>query len=225
MSLVVEIVAHKSRQEMATQLSETVQAEKIWLDNGHLGEWRNHVRAWKHAAESEATHACVLQDDAVPIEGFREHVEQAVSIKPNDPISLYVGTHRPHREEVLAATKLAEGRMASWLVAPTLYWGVGLVLPVEVIPEMLEVCKGSRLPYDQRIGWWAKKTQRPVYYTWPSLVDHADTETVAHSSMRQQGKRVAHKVGEPNWSDIVVPIHLWHVGSKRDLAPWNGKQT
>lgn len=218
-SLVIEIVAHAKRELMARELAETVQADRVWLDAGYHGEWRNHLRAWQHAASSGASHAVVLQDDAVPVDGFRELVQQAVEHQPNQLISLYVGTHRPWKGQVLTATKLADEKGASWLRASSVLWGVGLLLPVTLIPEMLEGCCGLRLPYDQRIGAWCENTYRSVFYTWPSLVNHADTETVAHAGM-DQGVRVAHRVGAPNWSDVVVdiisPANDKIIGSKRD---------
>lgn len=207
---VVSVVAHVKRREMAGELAKTVQADETCFDDGFLGEWKNHAIAWRHAwclaNETGKSHVCVLQDDAVPVEQFRDHLQVAVETKPEAIISLYVGTHRPRKNEVIKAVKQAEESGASWLVADTLMWGVGVVLPTAWVPDMLEFGRKSKLPYDQRIGAWAERSERPVYYTWPSLVDHADTETVAHKGAKQQGVRVAHKTGVPNWSKVEVHI-------------------
>lgn len=202
---VVEIIAHTSRMEMAHNLQSSLGTGNVWVDSGFLGEWKNHLRAWQHASMSDADYAIVLQDDAIPINDFLSHVEKAVEKRPDELISLYVGTHRPWKHETLEAVAQADDVQASWLTARTLLWGVGVVLPTRLIPEMLEGCSKSRLPYDQRLGVWIEKSGRKVYYTWPSLVDHADAPTVAHKGPQPE-PRVAHRVGVPNWSDRVVNI-------------------
>lgn len=206
-TLSVDIVAHQKRLAMAEHLASSSNADRLWVDDGTLGEWKNHLRAWRAAEGSGATHAVILQDDAVPVEGFRDAVLQAVELKPGELISLYVGTHRPRREEVLRSVGVADREKASWLVADTLMWGVGIVIPTHLIGEALEEVRTSRLPYDQRIGKWAEDTGRDVYYTWPSLVDHKDEETVVKGRSKSQGVRVAHRVGIPEWNDKAVRIN------------------
>jgi hypothetical protein len=206
--VVISVVAHVKRREMACKLAKTVQAQETCFDDGFLGEWKNHVRAWKnawhYATETGCSHICVLQDDAMPVEQFLDHLQVAVETKPEAIISLYTGTHRPRKSQVTEAAKQADELGASWLVADTLMWGVGVVLPVGWVPDMLEFGRKSKLPYDQRVGAWAENRGYPVFYTWPSLVDHADIETVAHKG--KQGVRVAHKTGVPNWSKVEVQI-------------------
>ncbi len=219
--LSVHVVAHVSRKARAEALAASVSADHVWMDEGYHGEWKNHKRAWQGAMSSGKKYGVVLQDDAVPIDDFRKHVTAAVTHRPDELISLYVGTHRPRKLQVIHAVYLAESQSASWLMANTLMWGVGVVMPTARIQEMLDKTAKIRLPYDQRLGAWAETTGRSVYYTWPSLVDHADEETVAHAG-KKQGVRVAHKVGVPNWKDITVNIALnsspHGVASKRDIV-------
>lgn len=209
MSLIVEIVAHPERLSLASQLREATQAEQVWVDRrpgGKGAEWRNHMRAWKHALDSGATHAAILQDDAVPVPDFRKHAERAAQERPNSLISLYIGNHRPRTEDVARAVGQAQRIGASWLSAETLFWGVGVIVPTNLIPEILEACKDSKYAYDQRIGLWAKKTGNKVLYTYPSLVDHADLVTSVLGRKKDQGVRVAHKVGVPSWNNTTVPV-------------------
>ena len=206
-SIEVHVVAHPIRQEQAEKLAKEVEATETWVDTSGLGEWDNHLRAWTQLSYSGATHAVVLQDDAIPVEGFREHAQRAATDRPNSMISLYIGTHRPRASEVVTAIVEADRQGASWLSADTLMWGVGVIVPVTRIPEMLEAVEGCTYPYDQRLGTWPKDLGEEVYYTWPSLVDHMDQKsTVWRSNRLQQGTRVAHRTGIPNWSDIVVEI-------------------
>lgn len=206
-TLSIDIVAHQKRADMALNLASSIEADRLWVDDGTLGEWKNHLRAWRAAADSGATHAVILQDDAVPVDDFRSHVLEAVEHKPDELISLYVGTHRPRREEVLRSIGVADREGASWLVADTLMWGVGLVIPTILVQEVLEVVIDSRLPYDQRVGLWAERTDRDVYYTWPSLIDHQDEPTVIKGRSKSQGVRIAHRVGVPQWNDKVIRIN------------------
>lgn len=217
--LVFEVVGHIKREEMANELASSLGDSHLWVDDGSLGEWKNHLRAWKHAESSGASHAVILQDDAVPIEQFPEVVLEAIAQKSGELISLYVGTRRPRTVEVIRAVGRAQKEEACWLTADTLMWGVGVVVPTVLIPEILDTVSKSKLPYDQRIGYWAEKRGRLVYYTWPSLVDHADEPTVIKGRSSDQGVRVAHKTGIPDWSGGTVHINRPEkktLGSKRD---------
>lgn len=221
-SIDIHVVAHQSRLEIAQELKDKTGASDLWVDTGRLGEWKNHYRAWTYLSYSQATHAVVLQDDAVPVDGFRDLAERAALEHPDKMISFYVGTHRPRQAQVVAAIEEAEKHGASWLVSNTLMWGVAVMVPVERIPEMLDTVKESKKPYDERLGLWVERRRESVYYTWPSLVDHQDLpSTVWKGRPDQQGTRVAHKVGIPTWSttevQIATPNHAWIAPSKRDL--------
>jgi len=204
--LYVAVVAHTKRERLAASLDEKVQADAVFMDDGTLGEWRNHELAWKSAVASGKTHAVILQDDALPVNNFRDLVIEAVEQKPYNLISLYVGTHRPRRDEVLKTVQQAEKMKASWLVADTLMWGVGVVVPTALIPEILSTIEKSKVAYDQRIGRWAELTKNNVYYTWPSLVGHADEPTVVKGRGKTQGQRVAHRTGTPVWGGATLWI-------------------
>lgn len=217
--LCVLIVAHVKREKMAIELKDAVEADAIFMDDGSLGEWKNHMLAWKFAQKSGKSHAVILQDDALPVDNFREHVIEAVEQKPHALISLYVGTHRPRKNEVLKTVEQAERIKASWLIADTLMWGVGVVVPTALISEILSTIKLSKLPYDQRIGRWAELTHSNVYYTWPSLVDHADEPTVIKGRGPGEGPRVAHKTGVPYVGGATLWIprpNAWVVSANSD---------
>lgn len=219
------IVGHVSRDDMVRKLTQHVSntTTHVFMDDGFYGEWKNHERAWRTANRTaSSTHVLVLQDDALPVPDFEKHVQRAIEERPDDPISLYVGTHRPWKEQVVEAVEEANRTGASWISCHSLLWGVGLILPTWMIPEMLDGVQKSSLPYDQRISVWTQSSGREVFYTWPSLVDHADTATVAHGNT-VQGIRVAHQVGEPNWTGGVVKIKSpWDsgavLGSTRDKS-------
>lgn len=207
-------MGHHSRTVMAAELHLEVHADTNFIDDGTWGENRTGNQTWQQVYDIAVARGdewgVVLQDDAVPVSNFRYHVEEALAFAPNTAVGLYVGTCRPRTTQVQEAVNNARTFDASWLEADTLLWGVGVALPVDDIPEYLAWSPGIELAYDQRIGSWFRRSKRPVRYVWPSLVDHADVESVVDSlGLRapRQCQRVAHEWGiNGNWDGPVVQI-------------------
>lgn len=202
--LTFQIVAHTARASQALRLAENLGAQIHW-DDGSLGEWGNHRRALETAALSDATHAVILQDDALPVPGFASHVEVAIKQFPDNPISFYLGTSRPPNWQrfLRYAVIEADETNASWLSCSELLHGVAIALPVKDIRELLRWASTLDLPYDERLGAWYRLQGRQVMYTWPSLVDHADENTlIAHADgQTREAPRKAWRVGTPTYSD------------------------
>jgi hypothetical protein len=215
----VAIMAHPARRERALELADVTDATIVWDRLGD--EWDTGARAL-HEFDPCATHHIVLQDDAVPVAGFREHAERAIAARWMDPISFYLGTSRPPQWQanVDRATAAAEAESLAWLTAEQLLHGVALAVPVDDVAPMLTWCSRSTLPYDERIGAWYRTQARRIAYTWPSLVDHADDGTlVQHADHRPRRRpRVARKVGVPaTWhtpaAHIGTPEAAWPAAS------------
>jgi hypothetical protein len=201
----VAVVAHHARTEQAKRLSEDLGAE-LFMDDGSRGEWPNHRRALVWGAARHG-HLCVLQDDAVPVEGFLHHASHAASERPTDMIGLYVGRQRPMRLATQQAVARAEATGASWLTSKGLRWGVATMMPTAAIPALLDACDTRESAYDIRLGRaWAQTQNRPVAYTWPSLVDHRDESSVIDGRRDRPGGRVAWRVGVPNWTGGTVAM-------------------
>lgn len=197
------VVAHTKRLVQAQALASQIGAV-TFLDDGTQGEWANHARALTWAAE-HGTHAVIVQDDALPIPEFSECVRQAIEHKPDDLIGLYVGRSRPLRERVEKAVAKADEIGASWLTCERLCWGVATIVPTHAIDALLTY--ETTAPYDRRLGMaWREHTGRDVVYTWPSLVDHADGESVIDGRAARLPGRVAHRVGVPSWADLSVAV-------------------
>ena len=206
------VVAHLGRVDQADNLMKQLpENARCFMDSGFLGEWKNHRRALEWGWAQDVSHVVVLQDDAVLVDGFMDHVQEAASRRPEDLFGLYVGTGRPHAAAVLGAVDVARRSRASWIVTDGLIWGVGIVFPVKMINPFLTWCARthSRLPYDQRITAWCRETRTRVSHTWPSLVDHADVPSVIKGRARHlETVRVAHEWGVPNWNDVEVNMLL-----------------
>lgn len=166
--------------------------------------WRTATGAWR-LADPTADYHVLIQDDAIACADLLAGLEQALEhVPPGSVVSPYLGTGRmaPARWDVLE--QRANERSASWVRAERVLWGVCLVLPVADIPAVLEYGdRLARVPDDMRIGAWAKRHDREVWYTWPSLVDH-----------RQVPSLTKHKA-----PDRVARRH--HPGSALDIR-WDG---
>jgi hypothetical protein len=203
-TLAVVVVSHPARSDAALHLAAQLGGALV-VDDGR-GEWATHERALEWAAGQHCSHALVVQDDAVPVPRMVEHARAAVEAYPEGPIGLYVGRSRPRPGQVERAVRLAEECGASWLEADSLLWGVATILPAVDLPGLLEWGRIASLPYDQRLGLWYRRQRRPVRYTWPSLVDHADGPSLIPGRPRRE-PRTAWRTGAPtSWDGPVVRI-------------------
>lgn len=147
----------------------------------------------------------ILQDDAIIGENFYTNIINAISLKQNSLISLYTGTSRPFPTRIVRAVNEADSIGASFLQAKSLFWGVGFIIPTRDILPMLDYVKDSKLPFDQRIGLYFKQLNKPVYYTYPSIVDHND-ELDSLIGYSIKSVRKAHKYSDEliNFNDITI---------------------
>jgi hypothetical protein len=202
----IGVMGHESRREAIETL--TIELDAIpavtAAEPSRAMERYNGDAAWRYAAAGDWT--IVLQDDAVPIEGFRKHAAAALENAPRTAVSFYVGTGKPYPQAVQFAVDKAERIGASWLEAEPLLWGVAVAMPTEEVEPFLAWADGLDIPYDRRIGAYFRQVKRqPVRYTWPSLVDHADGPSLVHG--RKQVQRVAHEVGVgTDWAGPIVKI-------------------
>lgn len=166
--------------------------------------WRTARGAWMLADPAADWHA-VIQDDAVPCRDLLAGLERALEhVPPDAVVSGYLGTGRtvPIRWEALA--RAADSSGASWVRTQKLMWGVCIILPVKLIPEMIQRAdRRAGIPDDMRVAGWAERTGREVWYPWPSLVDHRKVPSL---TKHRAHDRVARR---------------WHSGSALDLS-WSG---
>lgn len=163
-----------------------VQAESLYKQLANTGfsdlhiiwdevneEWHTGKRALQGGAILGSDYHVVIQDDAILTPHFFENIESAIRALPKKSlISLYTGKPRPLGERVSAAIEKATH--GDFLESFQLFWGVGLVIPSDHIDPMLEFVENVELPYDNRVGEFYCQNGLPVYYTYPSLVDHDD---------------------------------------------------
>lgn len=203
----VGIVAHQARADQAQTLASTISADIIHMDDGTHGCDGNHRRAWQwHRDNTTTTWSVVIEDDAQPVDAFRDQLHAALDAAPTDVVSLYLGRLRPppFQQRIKAATLKATDTEAHWITSPHMMHAVATAIRTELVPEMLNHPQDGR-PADEHISAWAKTHTRLVAYTWPSLVNHADGPTL-----------VLHPDGRPRTSGRIA----WQVGV-RDT--WNSE--
>lgn len=164
------IMAHPRRKKFVDELVKDLDrdVEVVW--DRYNNRWDTGSRALL-SYDSNATHHLVVQDDALVCRDLCAGMEEALgrlsSIKKPTPLGLYMG--RRFRKQC----RMYDTSTVSWFTMP-LYWGVAIVLPVELIDKAVQW--GNRHPgisnYDLRISEYLKSRQVPVWHPWPSMVDH-----------------------------------------------------
>lgn len=189
MKLSCSIMAHPDRAGHVDELRRALGTRRgmtpvAWDDEGPPSGntdrgWRTARRGWE-LADPDADWHLLLQDDAVPCADLLVGLEQALKYVPADAVvSAYLGgggAIGPRWGPIAAS---ADQRGASWVISHKLMWGVAIILPVKLIPEMVERANRSTgTPDDMRVCGWAEKRHAEVWYTWPSLVDHRDVPSL-----------------------------------------------
>ena len=205
----IGVVAHTARVTQAKALARTVKADFVSMDNGCMGCDDNHRAVQHHLAHLDSTWSVILEDDAVPVEGFRDQLNEALIMAPSPVVSLYLGRKRPTHwvRRVSSAVDRAEQADAHWIIGTHLLHAVGYALRTEVLHELLDF--DSALPSDQHISFFCQNHGYTVSYTYPSLVDHADVPTLVEHPDRQPrpAGRVAYRTGtRDHWTTKAVTL-------------------
>jgi hypothetical protein len=208
------VMAHPDRAAHVTELMTSLDRPVgIYFDPGGppsgAGDrvWSVARQAWL-LFDPDADYHVLIQDDAIACADLLAGIEQALEhIEPSAVLSPYLGTGRmaPARWDTLQA--LADRSGASFVRAEKVLWGVCLAVPTIDIPAMIDWCdKRGGVPDDMRVSGWAKRNDREVWYTWPSLVDHRTVPSLTkHKALDRVARR--HHVGsalELTWDGPVV---------------------
>lgn len=189
----VAVVGHISRKDMAENLAESLGAE-LFIDNLTLGATFGHLRALNWAANKEG-HLIVLEDDAQPVNGFLKLAAEWIREHPDELTSFYLGTGKPPQYQARIEQALADN--PPHITLDMLIHAVAYTLPCETIPKLTLPSKPMRMVADYGLGVaWTKLTRRPIYYTCPSLVDHADGPSLEAGVGRALPPRHAWKLHE-----------------------------
>ncbi|KMV33920.1 hypothetical protein [Franconibacter pulveris] len=175
------VVGHHARREQAEELAESL-AAYLLVDEDDFGANWNHRRALEWAAGQNSL-VVVVEDDALPVEGFQALATEWLSRFPDSLISFYLGTGRPPQYQLEIATKLiaADRERAEHITMQRLVHAVCYSVPPKLIPKVLARWDASK-PADYAVG---DACGGPVIYPCNSLVDHADGLPVEKHPDRQ----------------------------------------
>lgn len=205
----IGIVAHTSRACQAKCLAQLVKANLVSMDNGLMGCDDNHETILHHLASLPTTWTVVLEDDAVPVDGFRDQLHHALVMAPSPIVSLYLGRKRPPHWQKRVAASLMEARAteASWIMSSHLLHAVGYAIKTELLPSLLS--HTTTMPVDQHIGDWARSYGHLVSYTTPSLIDHEDGPTIVNhpdGDTRRPGRKAWAVGTREHWTSKAVML-------------------
>lgn len=176
----IAIMAHPKREGMAHQLAEQTGAEIVW-DRGQ-GLWDTAYRAW---AIYDGEYHTVLQDDAI--------VADHMTFETPFPVtSWYYGTLRPRPDITGPAITEAKRVGASWIRHQGPWWAVAVTIKSDLISDMLGGASRTVLKADDaRLTAYFARQQILCHYSYPSLVDHRQGESIAAAG--QRGVRKAYE--------------------------------
>ena len=173
--MLIAIVAHHSRHTMAEELASKLEADIVFMDEHSAGANSNHLRALSWAAE-QSDRVIIIEEDALPVDGFRYKAQDWLTRFPDDMLSFYLGTGRPpqYQKEIAGMLVEADRVNADYLVLSKLIHGVCYSPPRGRLARMLNAWNKT-LAADYAVG---EAFGGRVIYPCYSLVDHADLPTV-----------------------------------------------
>ena len=168
------VVGHHSRREMSTRLAALLNAHLLIDEEDHGANW-NHRRAIEWSGEQDCR-VVILEDDALPVDGFTGKVADWLSRFPDDLCSFYLGTGRPpqYQKEIAGMLVDADRTCGDYIVMSNLIHGVCYSPPQSRLKNILGKWNKT-LAADYAVG---DACGGRVIYPCYSLVDHADLPTV-----------------------------------------------
>ena len=164
------IMAHEKRRTWAEKLAEQLSCDITWDQKNDRHD--TGMRAIKNYGN--ATHHCVIQDDALLADDFKFHVEQLVQyVDDGCPVGLYYGAKGAQNSAHVQAHNEAMSFDARFLIRKGPIWGPGIIYPVSSIPKLEKFYNSSVVQnYDRRVMRFYESIGKPCWYTIPSLVEH-----------------------------------------------------
>ena len=206
------VMAHPKRTLMAKRLASRLVLSVVW--DQHNSVWDTGRRALM-AANPEATHHLVIQDDAVAPRGLVAECERLLAYVPGEtPVSLYMGRyrHQPRLFSMEGLVDQARKQGASFAVFGGPWWGVGVIVPVSHVDAIVASGDRSKHPnYDIRIAQFYASRGIDCWYTLPSIVDHrAGASLVGRRGSRRHAMwRADGSLAALNWEGgIITPSDL-----------------
>lgn len=189
----IAVVACPVRRARATELIRRVGASCIAWDRTKVGAAANHLQAWSYLVDTPAPWAVVLEDDAVPCIDFVGQLDAMLAVAPGDFVSLYLGRGRPDQWQLPISAAISHD--ACFLRADALLGMVGYAVRPELLRRLLTSIRFRRLRHprarvelNDQVSDWMRNHGLSIFYSRPSLVDHADGPPVIADAEREDGQ-------------------------------------
>lgn len=196
LSLSVAMMAHPKRRAQVDEILARLDrgdVQVVWDEC--QSRWDTGKRAML-AHDPTCTHHAVIQDDVLVCRDlFAGMLKALESVPAGAPVCGYVGRVRPYAEIVTYAAARARLTGASWLTMHTLNWGPLIIVPTAEIPDMIAHCDPLKdIPnYDRRLSrFFELERHVKIWYTWPSVVDHADGPSLVPGRIGTDRRKAVH---------------------------------
>ena len=206
MKISIGVVADARRAGVGVALAEQVGADWISVDDGTAGCAQNHAAVWKWHRDNPADWHVVLEDDAVPVDGFRDQLTQALQAAPAPIVSLYLGRGYIDDRATAAVLTRADLLDTNWLVTQGgIRHAVALAVRADLLPALVDNLPTRDQAIDRTLSLWARRDGHQVAYSNPSLVDHADGESLV--TRYRRAERRAWRAGTRDaWCDKMMAM-------------------
>jgi len=191
LAISIGVISDTRRKDMGEKLSGLIDADFLSVDDGSLGCAQNHARAWRQHAAKSADWNLNLEDDAVPVEQFRDQLDRALEVAPTPIVSLYLGGGYIGDYLTRALLDDASAIGAHWAVAHgAILHAVALAVRREVLAPMIEYLGTRTDAVDSMLSTWALSNSYKIGYSIPSLVDHADEKSLVTKYRRSPRRAI-----------------------------------
>ena len=208
MDVSVGIVAHHKRLPYVSDLLNELAPEVISVDNKDLGGAWNHQKVLSMLQGGDREWSVVLEDDAIPCEGFRGQLSMALPCAPTPFVGLYLGRSRPPHWQAAISHVIASD--VCWLTCDSMLNAVGYAIKTSMIPSLLDSLRlsSSERPIDDAITDFGYMEGVRFSFTKPSLVEHRDTCPVQKHSygVPEPGRKAWIFGSRSYWDSSTVPL-------------------
>jgi hypothetical protein len=168
-------MAHPRRKGWAEWLSEETGLPVVWDTTNTV--WDTAKAAWRRAVElnPDATHAVVLQDDAIPCLDLMPTLEVISGLYPSEPFCLTVIDYRLHGARRDYEQTVQAGKPFWYSNAAVS--AVGLMLPVRDLERAIAYGDAVKTIHDDlKFRQFYKSQGRKMMFPIPSLLQHRNVD-------------------------------------------------
>lgn len=144
----------------------------------------------------DCTHLLIVQDDAIPVPGFGDAVEQIAASNPDVPVCLWMSAIPA---ATAARARRAWGKQVYVPLGPAPFVPLVAVLwpgwKARLFAEWAQTASGLTRADDGNVARWMRQTRQQFLVTVPSIVEHDDfCESVKGGHHKPSGGRDRQRV-------------------------------